>query len=496
MNELIVCLIKYTTIFACFLYAFTRLLHIKLKAWDLLDIPLFIAISAVLYFLTVYIKILVPIGLLIFGVAFLFLRFRETFYKTVTVGTIALGISIVLYLVSFFFASMFSMVFNNIQDEIKKYMLSQVIVSIFQIACVFLVFKIKRFKSGIDPKITNPTFEIMLHLSVGTIIAMMLLYIKNITQSMLEISLIISVLFALLIILWWRRHITYNYREAVNQQNFNRMEDTIEEYEINSVENELRLAVLANLFHYLNKAVPNCALLAESAAAKTNCQDACAVRDMLQIIMRKLKLAYEKCGLQNIPQTGIRLVDAPIIQLFAAAERKNFNVSADFYVDVKSWFSENEIDIDDIHTLLNYLCDNAVISALGLPNAKVRVELGATANQEPLIRIYDSGEQFAEEVLAKLGLEQVTTRAFDGGNGIGLFTVFKILAKYGASFALDEAPQSFGFTKFIEIAFDKRRSVCVRTYRESVVAVCAARKGITVELIISEEETLRDGTNG
>ena len=176
---------------------------------------------------------------------------------------------------------------------------------------------------------------------------------------------------------------------------------------------------------------------------------------------------------------------------------KKFDVSADISADVGSWFTEGKLQKDDIHILISYLCDNAMNSALDSRNAKARVELGETSKSEPLIRIYDSGEQFDEEVLAKLGLEQITTRAGVGGNGIGLFTVFQILEKYGASFTLDEAPQNFGFTKFIEIAFDGRRSVTVRTCRETVFAACAARKEITVERIESSApENLRDGTNG
>ena len=146
--------------------------------------------------------------------------------------------------------------------------------------------------------------------------------------------------------------------------------------------------------------------------------------------------------------------------------------------------------------MLSYLCDNAVISALGLPAAKVRLELGATKRFEPLIRIYDSGEQFDEKVLSRLGLEQITTRAYVGGSGIGLFTAFEILAKYGASFTLDEAPKISG-SKVIEIAFDGCNSITVRTMRESAIDACVARRGIIVERIESEEEeTLRDGTNG
>lgn len=496
MEEFIICLIKYTAIFICILYSYTKLLRIKLKAWDLFDIPLFLAFSSALYYATVYVKILVPIGFLILDIVFLFLRFRKTFYETVTVGTIALGISITMMLPSFIIGLPIAPALYIIKNELIKTALAQVLVSIIQVICVYLLFKIKRLQSGVKPKGETATFEILLFFSVGCIFTMMLLYTKNAEQSIFEIVLLIIALFGLLLILWWRRHITYNYREAVKQQNLNFMEDTIEEYKLNSAENDLQVALYAKLFHYLNKAVPDCTLLAEIAAEQTDCEEVRSVRDILHRISREMKIANEKCSMQNIPQTGVKLIDVPVIRLFTAAECKNFNASADISADVESWFTEGRLQKEDIHILLSYLLDNAKISALGSPNAKVRVEFSATASKKPLIRIYDSGEQFDEKVLEKLGLEQVTTRAGVGGSGIGLFTVFEILAKYGASFTLDEAPQNFGFTKLIEIAFDGRRSVTVRTFRESVVAACAARKEINVELIGSDGEALRDGTNG
>lgn len=497
MNEFIICLIKYTSIFMCMLYAYTRLLRIKLKAWDLFDIPLFTALSAVLYFVTVYIKVLVPIGLLIFGLIFLFLRFRKTFYETVTIGIISSGLSIVMYILSFLISIPINMLFNFVNNANLKIFGAQLVVSMVLIVGTFLLFKVKRLQSGVNPKGETATFEILLFFSVGSIFTLMIVYTKNATQSVYETVLLVITLFGLLLFLWWRRHITYNYREAVKQRYVNRMEDTIEEYKLNSAENDLQVAVYAKLFHYLNKAMPHCALLAESAATKTGDADACAARDLLHRILREMNLANEKCSLKNIPQTGVKVIDAPIIQLFTAAERKNFNASADISANVESWFTVRKLHKDDIHILLSYLCDNAVISALGLPDAKVRLELGATKRFEPLIRIYDSGEQFDEKVLSRLGLEQITTRAYVGGSGIGLFTAFEILAKYGASFTLDEAPKISGFSKVIEIAFDGCNSITVRTMRESAIDACVARRGIIVERIESEEEeTLRDGTNG
>ena len=490
MNEIFISLLKYTSIFICMLFAYTRLLRIKLKVWDLLDIPLLIALSAIMYFVTEYIKMLVPIGLLIFSIAFLFLRFRKTFYETVTVGTIALGLSIVTYILSFIIFSPISIPIYLIENIVVKNYITQLSICIIQIVCIFLLFKIKRLQSGINPKGKNATFDILLYVSVVCIFTMTLLYAEEVRRYMVKVVILVIALGGLVFIVWWRKHITCTYLEAIEQQNFKRLENSFEEYKLSTAGNELQLAVYSRLFHYLNKVLPACAFLTESVAEKTGNADACAARDMLQGVLRKMNIANEKCSLRNIPQTGVSEIDVPIIQLFTAAERKNLKVSAVTSADVKSWFSDSKIQKGDIHILLSYLCDKARISALGSPNAKVRVELSATANKKPLICIYDSGEQFDEEVIAKLGVEQVTTRADVGGNGIGLFTVFEILEKYGASFTIDEAPQIFGYTKSIKIAFDECRSFIVRTYRESVVEVCAARKGITVELIDLEWENI------
>ncbi|MDE6275095.1 MAG: GHKL domain-containing protein [Clostridia bacterium] len=315
---------------------------------------------------------------------------------------------------------------------------------------------------------------------------MTLIYTKEIREYWINVVILVIALCGLLLIVWWRKNITYTYREAIEKQNVERLENSFEEYKLSAAENELQLAVYSKLFHYLNKVLPGCALIAEGDA-----------KNMLQRVLHEMNLANEKCALQNIPQIGESVIDVPIIQLYTAAERKNLKVSTTISADVKNWFSDSKILKEDIHILLSYLCDNAINSALGSPNARARVELSATANHKPLICIYDSGEPFDEEVLAKLGLEQVTTRAGVGGSGIGLFTVFEILAKYNASFTLDEAPPIHGYTKSITVTFDESHSFVVRTLRESVVAACAARKEIVIQRIIGIDlQNLRDGTNG
>ena len=378
MNDFILSLIKYTAIFICILYAYTKLLRIKLKAWDLFDIPLFIAFSAVLHFVKIYVKILVPIGLLIFGITFLFLRFRKTFYETVKVGTIALGLAIVIYVLAILLGFPVAIGLYFINNETVRNIIIQLVISTIQIVGILLLFKIKRLKSGVNPKDETATFEILLHISIGAIIAMMLLYIKNVTQSIVEIFLIISALFALLIILWWFRHITYNYREAVKRQNAERMEEMIDEYKLSAAEYDLKSAAYAKLLHYLNKSMSACVNYMESAAARTDCADVYSALDTLHDMMDEVDIANDKCSLKNIPRTGISAIDMPIMQLFAASERKSLNVSVNISADVGSWFTENKLRKHDINVMLTYLCDNAKNSARDSREAQVLVELGST----------------------------------------------------------------------------------------------------------------------
>lgn len=491
MNDFILSLIKYTSILICVLYTYAKLLRLKLKVLDLSAIPLFIALSAVLHFATVHIKILVPAGMLILSSAFLYMRFKRPIQETVTVSIIAFAVSIAIYVFCFLIGCFIAGTFTNIDNNENRMLIANSIVSVLQILAPFLLFKIRRFRSGVDPYGDTATFEILLFSGICCIIAMTLFYTD---QSLYEIVLIASAVCSLLLILRWRRHITYNYREAMKRRKVKNLEEEIAECELRSAENKLQVTSYSKTFHYLNKSIPHCTNLADKLADDTGCEDACALRNMLHRVSAEINVTNEKCSFMNIPLTGVRVIDMPVYELYTLAETKNIKVSADVSADVKSWFSDDGLDTGDIHILLSYLCDNAVHSALGLPNPRVRIEFTKTPDKAPVIRIYDSGKQFDEKVLAKLGSEIITTRAGSGGSGIGLFTVFGILAKYNASFFLDETSRIFGFNKFLEITFDNLRSVTLRTSRFSVVNACSHRADIKV--LLPDASARRDGTEG
>lgn len=491
MNEFILSLIKYATIFTCMAYAYIKLLRIKPNAWDLLDLPAVFALTFVLSLTAVFVKLLVPLSFLLLGSAFLFLRYRKPFYVTITVSAIALGISIVIFNLAMMTVYPIASAFYFVENQNLKIILVQICVSFLQIACVLLLFRIKRLRSGLNPETKNATFDILLYLSIACIFTMMMLYAEEVKQYMLKVAILFISLCGLLLITWWRRHISYNYRDGADKKKLEELEQAVHEHELQATQNDFEVKAFSKLFHYLNKAIPDCAVLVESAAAQTGCNDACAARDILSRVLQEMNFTNRKCSLQGIPQTGVREIDMPILSLFTAAEQCRLMVSTDISNDGLIRFNDTKIDKNDLHTILTYLCDNARIAALELPDAKVRLVL-ASHNRYPVIRVYDSGKQFDENVLARLGIEQNTSR--EGGSGWGLFTVFELLDKYKASFTLDEEPQVLGFSKFIEIAFDGQHSFTVRTCRNSVAFACASRKNFNV--ILYDSDVLRDGTNG
>ncbi len=481
MNEFILSLIKYTAIFLCMIYAYMKLERIKPTIVDLFTMPLFIILAAILSGVKGNAQIFVPIGFLIFGIIFLLLRFKKPIYETVTVGTVALGFSLFKYSVANIICYVVAVVLELAQAGTLKPIFAQALTSICQIVGICLIFKIKRFQSGIIPKNKNASFDVMLYLSVLCIFTMTLLYADNVKEYMLKVVMLVIILCGLLLVFWCRKHITYNYLESNARQRLEILENELKERKLNYEEIEYQLNVYAKQFHYLNKTIPACIKYLEQAAVQAPSGTVNNVLEMMRDMSNELKLTNQKCSLSNLPLTGVREIDIPILELYNASEQKNVKVSTFVPCDIESKLAKFSIDKKDIQKLLLYLNDNAVLASLELPHASVHMELCESNEGNLLIRIYDSGKQFDEKVISKLGKEQITTRTARGGSGIGLYEVFSIIEKYRASFILDETTSKLGFTKCIEIAFDGQGSITVRTNRDSISHVCADRTDLIIE---------------
>ena len=81
--------------------------------------------------------------------------------------------------------------------------------------------------------------------------------------------------------------------------------------------------------------------------------------------------------------------------------------------------------------------------------------------------VQDSGIPFEVDTLVRLGTERITTRADEGGNGIGFMKTFETMRECGASLIITEKEPGSSFSKIVTIRFDGENRYIIETYRPS-----------------------------
>jgi two-component system response regulator PhcR len=114
---------------------------------------------------------------------------------------------------------------------------------------------------------------------------------------------------------------------------------------------------------------------------------------------------------------------------------------------------------DLLYLVLNTLVKNALQALRGRPQPQLRIEAGCEGPDgapHGWIRFVDNGPGFAPEVLDRVTREPVTTRAGEGGNGMGLLFCQRVLQAGGGSLAID-SPAGGGST--VTLRFDRAEPV-------------------------------------
>lgn len=180
-----------------------------------------------------------------------------------------------------------------------------------------------------------------------------------------------------------------------------------------------------------------------------------------QILAQLQSVSVERTGIisnyehtdSSLPSTGVLTFDALLsyMQKKAAAKGVSFELNFDTTVNE---LIPNHISQEDASTLLADLLENAIIATEeDNRNKAVRVEF-IKSGASPCIRISDTGVPFPDAVKKSWGIRRMTTRAANGGNGIGMMTIFEICKRYYASFSVETlAPESV-YTKCVSVCFD------------------------------------------
>lgn len=302
--------IKYATMLASCYFSFCKLLPQKLRVIDVLFIPLFIAFGLGGYFVNLYCDYLTCVYLVAVNLATVALRYREPIYETITLGIISYGVGVCAFLVALIISTPINIIVYYFikNNELNNFIKIQII-NIIHLTATILIFQIKRFRNGLSPKNSKYSFDLLLFLSSACIVAMTLFYANAIKLTTATIIVLCIVVCGLLLLFFWRRHVTASYEENVKGRETEINEKSVEFYERQNEELKRQNDELANVIHRDNKLLA--ALEADGALSGD-----------LKELYRDRKDVLENYRKEDgrVPQTGINALDAVIGYLINRAE--------------------------------------------------------------------------------------------------------------------------------------------------------------------------------
>ncbi len=473
---------------ACSLYAYVKITDSKLKPIHLLYIPAFAVCSAGLHFVWVYFRLAVPVALLFICVLAFFIGFRRRFYSTLSLSTMALGMTVFFMAVSTAIASLAMLLLDRFIPENFKDLFIVSIFSVLMILLTLLIFKIKKIKKRIVPITNDDVYEKLLFISVLSIFGMTLTFTTDREATFLEIGFIFISFCCLSIILGWRKMTANSYRKNILDRNVEVLEYSAREYNAERERLAEQNRELAKIIHRDNKLLPAMELSVRSLLERY--PDDKQAKELLQGLN---KLFAERANAvesfrseATILQTsGDVTIDSVLGFLNAKAADYKVEFTAEAEEGAVEFFREQFKELTDFNAILCDLGENALIAAKHVENGKVKAVLDYAGGIATL-KLYDNGAPFDEKVIAEMGRTEITTHKNDGGSGIGLVTAFKILKKYSASICIDEvlaedACKADGYAKCIVIRADGNGLRVIKTGRDSVKKIAASRSDLTVE---------------
>ena len=473
---------------ACSLYAYVKITDSKLKPIHLLYIPAFAVCSAGLHFVWVYFRLAVPVALLFICVLAFFIGFRRRFYSTLSLSTMALGMTVFFMAVSTAIASLAMLLLDRFIPENFKDLFIVSIFSVLMILLTLLIFKIKKIKKRIVPITNDDVYEKLLFISVLSIFGMTLTFTTDREATFLEIGFIFISFCCLSIILGWRKMTANSYRKNILDRNVEVLEYSAREYNAERERLAEQNRELANIIHRDNKLLPAMELSVRSLLERY--PDDKQAKELLQGLN---KLFAERANAvesfrseATILQTsGDVTIDSVLGFLNAKAADYKVEFTAEAEEGAVEFFREQFKELTDFNAILCDLGENALIAAKHVENGKVKAVLDYAGGIATL-KLYDNGAPFDEKVIAEMGRTEITTHKNDGGSGIGLVTAFKILKKYSASICIDEvlagdACKADGYAKCIVIRADGNGLRVIKTGRDRVKKIAASRSDLTVE---------------
>ena len=435
----------------------------------------------------VYLPLMLTFFFIAMGVFFRY-RINENF----TLTLLSFGVSYALY----FFSSLLYillMMFNSLciadrfdsADEAANYLQEIVLefprrlfsigfILLLLFSLLFLLLRSKRIRKGLETLIRFGKGDVGVYISIALLSVRLLYgmeaYTKKDSDMLLFVCFFLTSICIFVIYFWIKKEIKSVYISRNQENELKMLEKSLESKEklIGSLREDNER--LAELIHKDNKLIPSMVMAVRKAASDNGegLSDAMEAADSLASIYseRTAALKAYESHIGGLPQSGVAAVDAVMLYMSekAAAAGVTFRLQPD--TDLRELLA-GSIERSELNVMLADLAENAILSAKGTPEAAVEVRFGESDGVR-FVEVRDSGPAFDTAVLSEMGRKRITTRPAEGGSGIGLMTLFRILRSTRSTLEIEEfshPEEHDGYTKAVRVLFDRegrRRLITAR----------------------------------
>ena len=455
--------IKMTVIIMYTYYIFRKVINVKLKDIKATDKILIIISIPIIAFITRNIKSEIKyyrafVELFLISVIN-YLVYKKEIYYSFLLTTISFGINYSIYMLSVIIAFIPNAIFKIQNDYIGL-----LIILVNYTLLIYRIFKLKRLKYGIsllNGKLQDSYFSYwifnlcFMSLMFAIIFQEIALFdIVNIGTGLLLLIAFVFITIKESIKLYYKQNLLIKDLESTKKELSEKNEELakLEKENLEFSKTSHSLAHRQKALEYkLNKLING-----DKATPQDTTKE--ELKKELEDISKDI---YKKPSDIEIEKTGIDKIDNMLEYMKSECDKNNieFNLQiiGNIHYMVNHFISENDLEI----LLADHIKDAIIaIQHSTNKNRSILVKIGKIQKYYG-IYIYDSGVEFTDEVLNKLGKEPITTHKDSGGTGMGFMNTFDTLKRYNASLNIIkiDKPSLDNYTKSVEILFNSKNEI-------------------------------------
>lgn len=478
--------IKYLALIVCSLYVYRKLLHINNKKILLVTFIPYVSLSLpIIYLLRIYIPQLSILFMVLLFAFYMNIIFKLSYNLSLIVSIISFGITYFTFTLSTILISVVGYYVFSIESKYPPNVVIMLISCITQFIITFILFRVKRLKNGMPFLHDYGSKDIIVYISVLLLLTTSFFCVQNNARLIFIIPFFFSLLCGISLFFWWRSSIKKKYIEKITSREIEELQKIIAECNIQIEQLRYHNDELSKIVHKDNKLIPamEYAVREYLTATEYAPTTSTALTKGQELLIQLSCLTKERTGIltnyettnKKFSQTTILSIDTLLAYMSKKAQEHGINFDVTLSRSITQLIKQT-IEEADLRTLLADLIENAIIATKKSSSKNILINLDFSGDCYS-IDVFDSGELFKAETLDKIGLKRTTTHAKEGGSGIGLMTVFELIKKCQASFAIEELPDNQLFTKKVSVCFDQLGEFRIKTPGNEIKKLISPHSG-------------------